>query len=175
MTRIHGFEPLAQRQAHTLILGSMPSRESLHQARYYAHPRNSFWPLLAELLHLPEENYAERARRVSRMGYAIWDVLQSCSRASSLDSAIVESSIRPNDFNLFFLAHKHIDRVFFNGTKAEVMYRRHVLLGLPPTCQGISYQRLPSTSPANAGLTLKEKRQAWREILVTPRAECLVF
>lgn len=174
MTRIHGFEPLAQREAHTLILGSMPSRESLRQARYYAHPRNCFWPLIADLLQLPVENYPERALRVSLMGYAIWDVLQSCSRASSLDSAIVESSIRPNDFNLFFLAHKHINRVFFNGTKAEVMFRRHVLESLPPTCQGIRYKRLPSTSPANAGMTLKEKQQAWREILVTPRAECLV-
>jgi hypoxanthine-DNA glycosylase len=169
MTRIHGFEPLARREAHTLILGSMPSRESLRQARYYAHPRNSFWPIIADLLHLPEENYPERALRVSRMGYAIWDVLQSCLRASSLDSDIVESSIQPNDFNLFFRAHRRIDRVFFNGATAEMMYRRHVLDSLPSTCQGIWYQRLPSTSPANAVMTLKEKRLAWREILVTPR------
>lgn len=170
MTRIHGFEPLARREAHTLILGSMPSQESLRQARYYAHPRNSFWPIIVDLLHLPEENYPERALRVSHMGYAIWDVLQSCSRASSLDSDIVESSIRPNDFNLFFRAHKHIDRVFFNGTKAEMMYRRHVLDHLHPPCQGLSYKRLPSTSPANARMTLKEKRQAWREILLTPQS-----
>jgi TDG/mug DNA glycosylase family protein len=167
MTRIHGFEPLARREAHTLILGSMPSRESLRQARYYAHPRNCFWPLIADLLHLPEENYAERARRVSLMGYAIWDVLQSCLRASSLDSDIVESSIQPNDFNLFFLAHKEIERVFFNGTKAETLYRRHVLDGLSANCQGIKYQRLPSTSPANAGMTATQKRAAWRGILLT--------
>jgi double-stranded uracil-DNA glycosylase len=165
MALIHGFEPLAQRDAHTLILGSMPSRESLRQARYYAHPRNSFWPLVAELLRLPDEDYPDRTRRFSNMGYAVWDVLQSCSRASSLDSAIVDSSIQPNDFGLFYIAHPRIDRVFFNGAKAELMYRRHVLDSLPPTCQGLSYQRLPSTSPANAGMTLEEKRRAWREIL----------
>ena len=164
MSRIHGFEPLAQRDAHTLILGSMPSRESLRQARYYAHPRNSFWPIVIDLLHLPEEDYAERALRLGRLGYAVWDVLQSCSRASSLDSDIVESSISVNDFNSFFLEHRGIGRVFFNGAKAEVMYRRHVLDTLQAACQDMTYRRPPSTSPANAAMSLAEKRRAWQEI-----------
>jgi len=170
MTRIHGFEPLAQAHAHTLILGSMPSRESLRQARYYAHPRNCFWPLISELLNLRDQGYTARAQAMNQLGYAVWDVLQSCSRASSLDSDIVESSIRPNDFASFFNAHPSISRVFFNGAKAEAVYRRHILASLPPTFRELSYRRLPSTSPANAGMTLEEKRQAWREILVSPHA-----
>lgn len=170
MKRIRGFEALAQPHAHTLILGSMPSRESLRQGRYYAHPRNGFWPLISELLCLPDQDYEARARRLNQMGYAVWDVLQSCARASSLDSDIVESTIRPNDFASFFTAHPFISRVFFNGAKAEAMYRRHVLNDLPPACIRLSYQRLPSTSPANAGLTLEQKRQAWREILLAPHA-----
>jgi len=169
--RIQGFEPLALRHAHTLILGSMPSRESLRQARYYAHPRNSFWPLIADLLQLPDEDYPKRARRLQQLGYAVWDVLQSCSRASSLDSDIVESSIQPNDFRSFFDAHPGISRVFFNGAKAEIIFRRHVLKNLPKSCQDLPYQRLPSTSPANAGMTLEKKRRAWRAILPQPQAE----
>ena len=164
--RIHGFEPLAQPHAHTLILGSMPSRESLRQGRYYAHPRNAFWPLMAELLELPNEQYQARARRMTRMGYALWDVLQSCSRPTSLDSDIVESSIRPNDFARFFAKHSRIERVFFNGAKAETMFRRHVMDSLPPRCSRLSYHRLPSTSPANAGMSLKQKRRAWQRILM---------
>jgi len=173
MMRIHGFEPLAQSHAHTLILGSMPSRESLRQACYYAHPRNIFWPLVSELLCLPKEDYLKRTYRLRQLGYAVWDVLQSCSRASSLDSDIVESTIRPNDFDSFFAVHPHISRVFFNGAKAELLYRRHVLGRLPPAGQDLSYQRLPSTSPANAGVTLEQKRQAWRAILLVPGADCL--
>jgi hypoxanthine-DNA glycosylase len=170
MKRIRGFEALAHPHAHTLILGSMPSRESLHQARYYAHPRNCFWPLISGLLRLPEQDYEARARHLNQLGYAVWDVLQSCSRASSMDSDIVESTIRPNDFASFFAAHPSISRVFFNGAKAEAMYRRHVLKRLPQACQGFSYQRLPSTSPANAGMTLEQKRRAWGDILLVPRA-----
>jgi TDG/mug DNA glycosylase family protein len=165
MARIQGFEPLAEGHAHTLILGSMPSRESLLQSQYYAHPRNSFWRILAELLRLPEEDYARRARRVSGLGYAIWDVLQSCRRRSSLDSDIVASSIQVNDFAAFYLRHNRIKRVFFNGAKAENVYRRHVLENLPAACQGLRYQRLPSTSPAHAGMSFEQKRRAWRALV----------
>jgi len=167
--RIEGFGPLAKPHAHTLILGSMPSRESLRQARYYAHPRNCFWPLISELLQLPDRGYEARAHALKQSGYAVWDVLQSCHRTTSLDSDIVESTIKPNDFVSFFISHPSIRRVFFNGAKAEAIFRRHVLSGLPQNCKDLSYQRLPSTSPANAGMTLEQKRQAWRKILVAPR------
>ena len=48
--RIYGFEPVWRADARMLILGSMPSVESLHQSFYYAHPRNAFWPMMAEIL-----------------------------------------------------------------------------------------------------------------------------
>jgi hypoxanthine-DNA glycosylase len=126
--------------------------------------------MISELLHLPDQGYAARVRALNQLGYAVWDVLQSCSRATSLDSDIVERSIRPNDFASFFTDHPFISRVFFNGAKAEAVYRRHILTGLPPAFRELSYRRLPSTSPANAGMTLAEKKQAWREILVPPHA-----
>jgi len=168
--RIEGFGPLVQPRPHTLILGSMPSRESLRQARYYAHPRNCFWPLISELLQLPDRGYAARVRGLTRSGYALWDVLQSCHRSGSLDSDIVESTIMPNDFASFFTSHPSIRRVFFNGAKAENIYRRHVLACLPAKFDHLTYQRLPSTSPANAGMTLEQKRHVWRKILVTPES-----
>lgn len=165
MTRIRGFPPIEDTGARTLILGSMPSRESLARRRYYAHPRNAFWPIVSSLLQLPEAGYEQQARQVARRGIAIWDVLKACVRSTSLDSDIEEGSVEVNDFPGFFASHPDIERIFFNGAKAESLYLRHVLPALESRQAQLPHHRLPSTSPANAGMTVQQKREAWRVIL----------
>lgn len=165
MARVHGFPPIGQPDARILILGSMPSRESLARQQYYAHPRNAFWPILASLLDIETDNYEERARQVALKRVAIWDVLKSCYRAGSLDSAIDDGSVVPNDFARFYRRHSRIERVFFNGAKAEAIYRKHVLPTLSGPAVALPLQRLPSTSPAHAGMNLEQKTIAWRVLL----------
>jgi len=165
VTRIRGFPPIGRSGARTLILGSMPSRESLARHRYYAHPRNAFWPILRSLLDLPDAGYEETVARVARKGIAIWDVLETCVRSTSLDSDIEDGSVVVNDFPRFFAAHSCIGRICFNGAKAESLYLRHVLPGLADPFAGLPRHRLPSTSPANAGMTPGQKREAWRLVL----------
>jgi len=165
MPYIHGFPPICRADAHTLILGSMPSRESLLQQRYYAHPRNGFWPIVCELFGENSPDYAQRTELLKSRGVAVWDVLQACFRSSSLDSDIDDSTIVANDFKTFYRNHCRIDRVFFNGAKAESVYHRYVLPGLTASQADIRLQRLPSTSPAHAGMTLAQKQQAWQLIL----------
>ncbi len=46
---IEGFKPVADQSAVILILGSMPSEESLRRQQYYGNPRNHFWPILFAL------------------------------------------------------------------------------------------------------------------------------
>ena len=167
MSRIQGFPPICRSDAHTLILGSMPSRESLLKQKYYAHPRNSFWPIVTGLLDITTTDYANRTLQVTTRGIAIWDVLQACTRHSSLDSDIDDRSIVTNDFRTFFEEHPGITRVYFNGAKAESVYRMHVLPGLAARQAEIALQRLPSTSPANAGMTVTEKLEKWRVIVAT--------
>jgi hypoxanthine-DNA glycosylase len=165
MDFVQGFAPIGRADARKLILGSMPSRESLAQQRYYAHRRNAFWPIMVALLGIESVDYDERVRQVLEQRLAIWDVLQTCVRPGSLDSAIDERSLLTNDFRTFFGRHPLIDRIFFNGAKAESMYLRHVLPDLPEPMAAIGRLRLPSTSPANAGMTLEQKTEAWRAIL----------
>ena len=165
MAHVVGFAPLARPDARILILGSMPSRESLARQRYYAHPRNAFWPILCTLLDIRSEKYAERTEAVMSRGVAVWDVLQACFRSGSLDADIDDSTIVTNDFGGFFREHAHIRHIFFNGAKAESVYRRQVLPGLEPTQAALPLSRLPSTSPANAGMTREQKTEAWRVIL----------
>jgi TDG/mug DNA glycosylase family protein len=97
-------------------------------------------------------------------------VLRSCTRKSSLDSDIVESSIVPNDFVTFFSSHPAIHTVCFNGAKAEASYRKHVLRGLASHVE-ISYPRLPSTSPANASIPYERKLAAWGVVRASLRPE----
>lgn len=48
--RLHGFPPVVDGNCRLLILGSMPSVQSLERAQYYGNPRNHFWPMLAMIL-----------------------------------------------------------------------------------------------------------------------------
>jgi len=169
MTRIRGFPPIEEDGARLLILGSMPSRESLARHRYYAHPRNAFWPILSSLLQLPEAGYEQQAERVARRGIAIWDVLKACVRSTSLDSDIEEGSVEVNDFPGFYALHPGIERIYFNGAKAESLYLRHVLPALESRHARLPHRRLPSTSPANAAMSMQQKREAWRVILEEER------
>lgn len=165
MTRICSFPPVADPDARVLILGSMPGIASLQAGQYYAHPRNAFWPIMAELLGMPDGlPYGERLEHLRAAGIALWDVLQSCIRPGSLDTAIEEASIVPNDFGNFFARHTRVEQIFFNGSKAEQAFRRHVLPGLECSARLVC-QRLPSTSPAHAARGFEEKLRAWRSVI----------
>ncbi len=150
--------------ARVLVLGSMPGVASLRLQQYYGHPRNVFWNIVGTVLGFdPALPYEQRTAALVGRKVALWDVLASCVREGSLDSAIDDSSAVANDFAAFFETHPHIVRVCFNGAKAEVVYRRHVLPQLG-TQRAIHYVRLPSTSPAHAGMPYRAKLQEWRAI-----------
>ena len=157
--RIYGFPPVARPNARVLILGSMPSVESLRQSFYYAHPRNAFWPMLAEILgEARPEAIEDKKALLTRHGIALWDTVESCERAGSLDSAI--RSARANDFAALYERCPEIRFVFFNGAAAEQLYRRLVVR----EDGARSFVRLPSTSPAYT-LRYADKKEAWERAL----------
>ena len=161
--RIRSFPPVASPRARILILGSMPGDASLRAGQYYAHPHNQFWPIMCGLLGAAAvPTYAARVRLLVANAIALWDVLESCVRKGSLDSAIEEASIRVNDFAAFFRGHPGITRVCFNGAKAEACWRKHVLASLSPGLARLETRRLPSTSAAHAAMTYAQKRNAWK-------------
>jgi len=160
-----GFPPIAAADARVLVLGSMPSVASLAKQQYYGHPRNAFWPIMGRLFGAgPELAYDERRRILSARGVAVWDVLRQCHRDGSLDTSICRDSEAANDFRAFFRGHPHIATLFFNGQKAEMAFRRHVLPEVEQTAREFRYVRLPSTSPAHAGRSFEQKLSAWRAV-----------
>ena len=157
--RIDAFPPVAPPGARVLILGSMPSVESLNQGFYYAHPRNAFWRILAEVFDEPfPEDIPGRIALLERHGLALWDALHSCEREGSLDSAI--RAPQANDFAALFERCPGIERVLFNGGTAARLFIKHAGAYL----NGREWARMPSTSPAYT-LSYERKLALWREAL----------
>ena len=160
-----GFPPIAARHARVLILGSMPSVASLERQQYYGHPQNAFWRIMGELfdagLELP---YEKRTRLLRKHRVAVWDVLRSCHRSGSLDTAIRRDSETANDFATFLRQHRHIHSIFFNGEKSATAFRCHALSAVESLGRDLTFTRLPSTSPAHAGRSLAEKLKAWHAV-----------
>jgi G:T/U-mismatch repair DNA glycosylase len=144
MAFVYSFPPVISRNSKALILGSMPGEVSLKAGQYYAHPRNTFWRIMGELLGAgPSLPYQERLRVLDSAGIGLRDE-------------------EANDFAALFASFPTITHVFFNGAKSEAAFRRHVLPSLTGSLRVLV--RLPSTSPAHAGMTFDEKVNRWHAV-----------
>jgi len=134
---------------HTLILGTHPSIRSLSEEQYYGHPMNAFWWIAGDcfgfrrstgispssgepykftstLRYGPDKviPYEEQIRTMAQHGFAMWDIISSCKREGSLDSAI-EQEI-PNDIEGFCQKHPSIRRIVLaNGSTGSKYFVKH--------------------------------------------------
>lgn len=162
MTQQTGFNLLGNNKARILILGSMPSVASLEKQQYYGHPRNVFWRIMSTLFNEGEPIAYQLAEQfLETHEIAVWDVLKSCVRQGSLDSAIDKKSIQINNFDILFTTFEQIQAVFFNGGIAQLLYKKYVYPTLATELKSLNYVRLPSTSPAYAAMPYAEKLAAW--------------
>ncbi len=161
----HGFPPVFDSRARVLVLGSLPSDESLRRREYYGHPQNQFWALLAAAFgqDLPRLAYGGKCAFLLRKRIALWDVLQAAERAGSLDTAIRKE--RPNDLPALFSQLPELRAVGCNGGKAHRSFCRHFGAWLDECPREISVCRLPSSSPAYAAMPLGDKILRWRSFL----------
>jgi len=144
-------------RARLLVLGSFPGAASLQAAQYYAHPRNAFWPVMAALTDeadLAMRPYTDRLQALRRHRIALWDAVAACRREGSLDTAI--EAAEPSDLRELVARLPGLRAIACNGALAH----RQTLLALGDT--SLPVLRLPSTSPAHAGLSLATKIEAWR-------------
>lgn len=160
------FPPIVGGFPKVLILGSIPGEASLKRQQYYGHRRNAFWPIMMTLLRLPpDSSYAERTEALIAHGIALWDVIAECERKGSLDTAIQSPSIRTNDIAGLFARFPSIAVIAFNGGTAEREYRKRIACHLSPEHRSRPTKRLPSTSPAYAGMSIADKTAVWLEML----------
>lgn len=160
MSLDRSFAPIYTREARLLILGSLPGKRSIADQGYYAHPRNLFWSVISELTGVkPDTAYSLRIEALCDLGVALWDVAAAAERPGSLDSSIRQSTVSFNAIPELLLDCPQIGTIVFNGVASETLFKRgQKSWGVEICCRSV---RLPSTSPANAGLSVQEKRTQW--------------
>ena len=154
---IHPFPPVWNENSKILILGSIPSPKSRENNFYYAHPRNRFWPVMENLFNVKLESVSEKKDFLLNNRIALWDVLKSCEIDGAADGSI--KNPQPNDIKSIVSASS-IDTVFTTGSAANKFYRRFIEEDI--SLKAVS---LPSTSPANARMSLDTLTESYRVIL----------
>lgn len=159
----HGFGPVWNDQSRVLILGSIPSPSSREAGFYYMFPRNRFWPVLAALFDqpVPEPDPAARARFALNHRIALWDVVQECDICGASDASI--TGVVPTDI-ADLLDGAPIGTIFTTGRKAGQLYRRYCLPDLEEKGHRPTMINLPSTSPANAAMSLADLIKAYQPV-----------
>lgn len=151
----HEIAPVFDDRSAVLVLGTMPSPASRAAGFYYGHPRNRFWPVVAALWDEPvPAGGAERAAFALRHRFALWDVLASCEIVGASDASI--RNARPNDLARIMRAAP-VRTVATTGSKAAALYRRLFADRFPD----VAHLALPSTSPANARMSLADLVSAY--------------
>ncbi len=162
MTIAQSFPPIIGTSPKILILGSSPGVISLKKQQYFAHPRNAFWPIMAELFGIDvTKGYEFSILQCEKLPIVIWDSLKQCQREGSLDSAIEKDSAVVNDFGALMSQCPNISHVFCNGASSYQWFKR---LALPLLSKDLVVSQLPSTSPAHASMSFEQKLAQWRII-----------
>ena len=146
MSRIIGFDPITHPYDRVLILGSMPSVESLKQSFYYANKTNRFWKMLEVIFDQEADTIEQRLLLLEQNQIALWDVCHSCLRKTSADADIRD--VMPNDIEQLLKEHDSIQKVICNGKTSAALMKRFY--------KDIPIAVCPSTSAANARYRLND-------------------
>jgi TDG/mug DNA glycosylase family protein len=164
VAKVHSIEPIIGRNPRIIILGSMPGIISINAIQYYANPRNLFWMVLADLFGIDINcSYESKVQQVQQLPIIIWDTLKSCHREGSLDSKILSTDLEANDIGALLKQFPTVQAIAFNGGASAKYFDRLVK---PQLSKDLSVElfKMPSTSPANAGMKQQQKLEIWRKL-----------
>lgn len=148
-----GFPPIYDKNSKVLILGSFPSVKSREISFYYGNKQNRFWKMLFSVYGEEMTDSIDAKKEfLLRNGIALWDIVTECKIQGSSDASLTEPSIA--DLTPIFQA-ANLRCILLNGALAYDLF-----------CSkyenvGISYYKMPSTSPANP----RYNENVWRERL----------
>lgn len=157
-SRKHSFPPVVDAGTRLLLLGSLPGERSLAERRYYAHPQNQFWRLMAAVIgrpDLPALPYEARLDALLATGVGLWDVVASAHRTGSTDAAIRDA--QGNDLAALAATLPQLRAVAFNGGTAWRAGQRQL------AASGLTLVALPSSSPLHT-IGLPAKLAEWAKL-----------
>ncbi|MDE6661146.1 MAG: DNA-deoxyinosine glycosylase [Anaeroplasmataceae bacterium] len=158
MKKEHPFSPVYNAESQLLILGSLPSIASVERGFYYMHPQNRFWKVLSNIFNedVYSKSIEDKRSFILNHHLALYDVVASCDIENSSDASI-ENVVCTELKDI--LKEAPIKKILFNGNKAYTLFcKAYPNLINMAIC-------LPSTSSANARISLEELTRIWEEAL----------
>ncbi|MDE5546529.1 MAG: DNA-deoxyinosine glycosylase [Anaeroplasmataceae bacterium] len=158
MKKEHPFSPVYDKKSQILILGSLPSIVSVERGFYYMHPQNRFWKVLSRIYKedVYNKDVEAKTRFILKHHLALYDVVASCDIKNSSDASI-ENVVCTDIKDILLQAP--IQKILLNGNKAYSLFCKAY-----PNLKDMAIY-LPSTSSANARISLEELTSVWEEAL----------
>lgn len=151
--------PFINKDANTLILGSLPSVASRKYGFFYAHPQNRFFKILSMVFKEEEpKTIEERKDFLTKNKIGLYDVIFACDIYGSSDASI--ENVEPIDLKNLLIQYPNIKQIFTTGKKAKELYDKYLLPQV-----GVEAISLPSSSAANASMSLEKLVEAYKIIL----------
>ncbi len=137
----------------------MPSVVSVERGFYYMHPQNRFWKMLSKVYKedVYQLNIDGKIDFLHRNHIALYDIVLSCLIDQSKDASI-EQVVCTDILSL--VQRLPIRKILLNGRKAYSIF-----CNAYPRLQSLAVC-MPSTSSANARMSLDSLCKVWEEALL---------
>ena len=150
--------PFINEESEILILGSLPSIKSREDGFFYAHPQNRFFKAIAGVFDETEpKTISDRKMFLIKHHIALYDVIYECDICGSSDSSI--KNVKPINLAAILKQFPNIKKIFTTGKKSKELYDKYLLPNVK-----IKAISLPSSSAANATMTLEQLVEEYRKI-----------
>ncbi len=154
----HPFKPILFSDTKTLILGTFPSLDSFKYNFYYAHKKNQFWKILADIFDMPIETKEQKIDILKKHKIGVWDIIKECERKNSSDTNLKNHTL--HDIPKLLNKYPNIKLIAFTGQKAFKLYQKEYAF------LDIKTITLPSPSPAFASMRYEQKREIYKKYLL---------
>ncbi len=161
----HPFEPVIFKDSEILILGTFPSIKSFENEFYYAHPKNQFWDILSIVYNDKKpESIEAKIKFLKKHKIALWDSVCECKRQEGNSRDDNLEILKPCAVDEILQKYPNIKKVAVTSRLAEKTIKKHFKKpGFPMLISKLIY--LPSPSPLNARMNLKQKAEKWKKLL----------